>query len=316
MNILVTGSSGFIGFHLIKNLLKIGHRVVGIDNHNNYYKIELKQQRRSELKHKNFTFFEQDINAISINNQEFDLAINLAAQAGVRVTKSKEYLYENSNVKGFESFCNFCVKNKIKKIIYASSSSVYSDEGNNSFKEDYTDLSPKSVYGKSKLKNEQFASIISKREDLSIIGLRFFSVYGPYGRPDMAYYLFANSLLKSDPIILNNRGKMHRDMTYIDDIVDGILLSIEYMFNTELTQYHEIFNLGNNKPIQTIDLLNIISKILDIQPKIFHASTKFESKFTLADMTKSRELLGYNPKTNFDKGIKQFIDWYKEYEII
>ena len=174
MKVLVTGSSGFIGFHLIKNLLNSGHEVVGIDDHNDYYSPALKLERLALLSSKNFSFHLLDINNITLKDRNFDLAINLAAQAGVRVSKDKEYLYESSNIQGFKSFCDFCKEKDINKIIYASSSSVYSDTDMGKFRENETSLKPKSKYGKSKLSNEIYASELIKAYDLSMVGLRFF----------------------------------------------------------------------------------------------------------------------------------------------
>ena len=231
MKILVTGSSGFIGHHLIKKLLSDGYSVVGVDNMNDYYCQSLKRERNKLIKSKKYKLMEYDLNDIDQiqGASDFELVINLAAQAGVRVSREQEYLYEHSNVKGFKSLCNFCADNGIKKIIYASSSSVYSDNGKNKFVETQTNLSPKSLYGKSKLSNEELASKLVKNMNNDMIGLRFFSVYGPLGRPDMAYYSFTNAL-KKQVIKLNNSGAMFRDMTFIDDIVSGILKATDYIF--------------------------------------------------------------------------------------
>lgn len=315
MKVLVTGSAGFIGSSVVIKLLERGDTVFGIDNHNDYYDVRLKKLRMKALKHKNYFFFQQDINSISLNNEEFDLAINLAAQAGVRVSKNHEHLYEQTNVKGFKSFCQYCVNNGISKIIYASSSSVYSDSGTGKFSENLTQLSPKSKYGQSKLQNEKYAlELIEKDLISSIIGLRFFSVYGPYGRPDMAYFLFADALLKGTPIVLNNHGTMFRDMTYIDDIVDGIVRSINYISKNTSKKTNEIFNLGNDAPIETIHLLRTLEQILSKKALVINRLTKNESLYTHADIRKAKKILGYKPKTNLEEGIQIFIDWYKKYE--
>ena len=314
MKILVTGSSGFIGFHLVKKLIEDDHIVTGIDNHNDYYDSRLKEKRLKLLAHKNFSFHKCDLDKISSINGDFDIAINLAAQAGVRVKKEKEYLYEVSNIKGFESFCNFCKEKGISKVIYASSSSVYSDQEKNEFSETHTALEPKSLYGKSKLANEKLANEISKKYKISFIGLRFFSVYGPYGRPDMAYYLFANNIAKNKENILFNRGNMARDMTYISDIIEGINSSINYLNQTENITINEIFNLGNNTPIKTSHLLQSIEKNLFKKSKIRNQDSINESLHTHANIEKAKKLLGYSPKVKFEDGIKEFINWYKKYE--
>ena len=316
MKILVTGSSGFIGFHLIKKLLKAGHNVIGVDDHNDYYNPELKLKRLALLNKKNFTFHQQDINRICLNENNFDLAINLAAQAGVRVPKEKEYLYESSNIRGFESFCNFCKKTNINKIIYASSSSVYSDVNKDKFCEEETLLKPASIYGKSKLSNEKYASELIKSYNVSMVGLRFFSVYGPFGRPDMAYYSFTQAIKEKRALFLNNEGNMYRDMTYIDDIIQGILGAIDYALEPDSRNKNEIFNLGNDAPIKTTYLLNKIEKTLGKKALIHHFTTENENIKTHADITKAKNLLGYNPKVSFDQGIERFLDWHKQNENI
>ena len=316
MKILVTGSSGFIGFHLIKKLLSSGHEVVGRDDHNDYYNPDLKLKRLALLESKNFSFHLLDINGISVKDRNFDLAINLAAQAGVRVSKDKEYLYESSNIVGFQSFCNFCIENDINKILYASSSSVYSDTDKGKFCEHKTSLNPKSKYGKSKHLNEIHASELVKTFDLSMVGLRFFSVYGPFGRPDMAYYSFTKAIKENKTIGLNNKGNMYRDMTFIDDVIQGTLGAIDYLFNLESKNKNEIFNLGNDAPIKTSYLLHKIEKIIGKKALIEHFKTKNENIKTHADITKAKNLLGYDPKVSFNDGIERFLDWHKHYENI
>ena len=278
MKILVTGSSGFIGHHLIKKLLSDGYSVVGIDNMNDYYSPSLKRDRNKLIKSKNYKLIECDLNDINQiqDASDFELVINLAAQAGVRVSREQEYLYDHSNVKGFKSLCNFCAKNRITKIIYASSSSVYSGDGKNKFVETQTNLSPMSLYGKSKLSNELLASKLVKNMNIHMIGLRFFSVYGPLGRPDMAYYSFTNALKKQEVIKLNNSGAMFRDMTFIDDIVSGILKAINYIFQKNIAIKNEIFNLGTESPIETIKLLKILERKLRKKTKIQIIDTKNE----------------------------------------
>ena len=312
MRIFITGSSGFIGFHLVKKLLNDGHEVVGIDDHNDYYNPALKLKRLSLLDSNNFKFYETNINNIHISEENFDLAINLAAQAGVRVPKGKEHLYKYTNIDGFKSFCNFCKKNNINKILYASSSSVYSDIDEGKFCEASTPLKPKSKYGESKLFNEIFASNFLKSYDASIIGLRFFSVYGSFGRPDMAYYAFSKAIKDKQLITLNNNGNMYRDMTYIEDIVDGIFRAIDYVSSVQ--NKNEIFNLGNDTPIKIIDLLNRIEQIIGIKALIKPHKTENEAFKTHADITKAKNLLGYDPKVCFDEGIEKFLDWHRHYE--
>ena len=316
MKILVTGSSGFIGFHLIKRLLSAGHKVVGIDDNNDYYNPKLKYKRLALLDSKNFTSYECDINNISITEKNFDLALNLAAQAGVRVSKEKEFLYEHSNIKGFKSLCNFCKNNYINKIIYASSSSVYADIGNSKYCETSTPLIPKSIYGKSKLANEMHATELIKSDDLTLVGLRFFSVYGPYGRPDMAYYAFTKAIKEKETINLNNNGNMYRDMTYIDDIIDGIFGAIDYVMDPVNVNKNEIFNLGNDAPIKIEEMLHRLELIIERKAIIKTMISKNEAFITHADITKAKNLLGYDPKVCFAQGIEEFLDWHKHNENI
>ena len=310
MKILVSGSSGFIGYHLVKKLIKDGNQVIGVDNHNAYYDVELKKSRRDKLISKNFKFYLQDINDLSIEEKNIDLAINLAAQAGVRSIEKTEY--ENSNIRGFEAFCNFCKTYNIKKIIYASSSSVYSDSDTQIFNENETALAPKSLYGQSKLKNEIYASKLANESNISIVGLRFFSVYGPLGRPDMAYFLFSKKINNFETINLFNNGLMERDMTYIDDVVSGIMGSINFIQQNDQLK-NEIFNLGNNNPVLTKDLLIMLENKLNKKAKICFKETSNESKFTNADITKARKNLNYNPVIGVDEGLNKFISWFNDH---
>ena len=314
MKILVTGSSGFIGYHLTNKLLDLGYHVIGIDNHNDYYDVKLKEKRCEILLKKGLKFFHQDINQIKIKEKGIDIAINLAAQAGVRIEKRKNYLYEHSNINGYKNFCDFCLDQEVPKIIYASSSSVYSDNQGKKFTEGVTNLSPKSSYGISKLSNEEHSSHLLNSSDMEFIGLRFFSVYGPYGRPDMAYFLFTEALKKNLKIILNNEGKMERDMTYIDDIIDGIIRSVDLISGGLRGERHEIINLGNDMPITTLKLLRTLENKLMKYSKIQLKKTTTESKYTHADISKAKRLLGYKPKVCFEEGISKFLEWHEKYE--
>lgn len=314
MKILITGSSGFIGYSLSKRLLELGHEVTGIDNHNDYYSTQLKEARKNELLDKKIDFLLLDLNDLDKLKGNFDIAINFAAQAGVRVPKKHQKKYEDSNIIGFKSFYSFCISRKIKKIIFASSSSVYCDQLSTKFREDQSTLKPKSFYGETKLFNEEYAKKKSIEYDIDTIGLRFFSVYGPYGRPDMAYYKFAKAILLNKEIKLFNKGKMSRDMTYIDDIVDGILLSLKRISANSRKEKYEIFNLGRDNPISTLELLKIIEKKLGKKSNIKHFQSFQESSFTHANLDKSRKFLGYNPIFKIDEGIENFLEWLLIYE--
>ena len=312
MKILVTGSSGFIGFHLVNKLLDLGHEVIGIDNHNEYYDSNLKKERNKISIKKNLRFLNMDLNDLCIQDDDFDLAINLAAQAGVRVKKENEYLYKKTNIDGFQQLINQCIEKGIKKVIYASSSSVYSDAEEAKFSEYSSILKPKSLYGMSKLANEQIAEEASKNHNISLIGLRFFSVYGPWGRPDMAYYLFTEKIKRNEEVTLYNRGKMSRDMTFIDDIINGILASINLVLSKSNIK-HELINLGNDRPISTDKLLKTIEENLKLKALITIENSTNEAFFTHANIEKAKKTLAYKPKINFEDGIKQFLDWHEQY---
>ena len=312
MRILITGVAGFIGFHLAKKLIEQGHEIVGIDNINDYYDTNLKKSRLSILKSKNFEFNKLDINQVSSLNKSFDLVVNLAAQAGVRVPEEKKANYQHSNVNGFKKVVDYCIEHSIEKLIYASSSSVYDDSSSQSFSENDTDLKPKSLYGETKLFNEKYIEKLNSRIDC--IGLRFFSVYGPFGRPDMAYFSFTDSLKKGKPIKLHNSGSMARDMTFIDDAIDGIIKSIDFLMNSDKEIGNELFNIGNNYPILTSDLLKILESNLKLETQVETIIVSNESLYTHANLDKSKSMLGYNPKIRLEEGIKEFLNWHKTYE--
>ena len=310
MKIIITGVAGFIGFHLARVLSLKGFEVIGVDNLNNFYDLNLKKRRLDILKNHEIEFYDLDINQIESLNQDADLLINLAAQAGTRI-KSKE-TYIHSNIDGFKSILKYCYDKAIGKLIFASSSSVYDDSVKERFSEDNSKLSPKSFYGETKLENERLAKIACEETELKAIGLRFFSVYGPYGRPDMSYYIFTNNLIRNAPIELNNKGEMYRDFTYIDDIIDGIVKSIDLIKKTN--KKFDVFNLGSGNPIKTIDVLHTLEKKLKTKANIINKQTFNESSFTHADLLKSKKLLNYCPETSFEKGLDLFLDWYYSYE--
>jgi UDP-glucuronate 4-epimerase len=314
MKVLITGSSGFIGFHLSKKLINMGFSVYGVDNMNHYYDVELKKARLSILNENNSFFFEnEDITNISncYPDIEFDLIINLAAQAGVRLPVDKYKNYISSNIDGFLNVMNFALLRGCKKVIYASSSSVYGDakipfsEKDNAFK-------PKSFYGYSKLLNEKIANEFYQNHDISSIGLRFFTVYGEYGRPDMAYFSFLTSILNDKPITLFNDGCLARDMTYIDDILAGIESSISLISKEKMVK---IFNLGNSLPIKTINLVRKLEKLANRKAKINYEHIVDETIQTHACLLESQKFLDYNPKVKFDEGLEAFYNWYIKYYV-
>lgn len=320
MNILITGAAGFIGFHLSKKLLQNNkdYKVIGIDNLNSYYDVNLKKTRLKKLKkYENFSFHNIDIsNFDELKNlsEGIDVIVNLAAQAGVRIDDSQHHNYVNSNILGFLNIIMLAKEFNINSIVYASSSSVYSGLPSDVsvFNENQKLETPNSMYAISKLTNEMQAKLYSKRLGISFVGLRFFTVYGNYGRPDMAYYSFSDSLVSKKQITLFNNGEMSRDMTHVSDITDGIISSINYVFENK--HINEIFNLGNNKPVMTKYLLDMLSKNLKIKPLIKNEISRNEVLHTHADLSKSYDLLGYSPKVNIEDGIEMFLEWFKIYK--
>ena len=322
MKILVTGVAGFIGYHLTKNLITRNFDVVGIDNLNSYYDIELKKARLDNLNKINLRFYKIDIcdqkklkNIFSKNN--FDVIIHLAAQAGVRYSIEKPQEYIQSNINGFFNILELSRENKIKHLIFASSSSIYGENKNTSFEEGQITDSPKNLYAASKKSNELISYSYSNLFKLPCTGLRFFTVYGPWGRPDMAYFKFVKNIYDGKPIEIFGQGKMYRDFTYIDDIVEGILKILNNgppILNNKILNYTpwEIYNLGNNKSVSLEKFVNTIELLtkkkatkiyLDLQPG--------DMKFTLANISKAQNKLNFNPQTSIKDGLFKFIKWYK-----
>tara|TARA_B100002051_G_C16734215_1_gene640168 strand:+ start:1037 stop:1999 length:963 start_codon:yes stop_codon:yes gene_type:complete len=315
--ILVTGSSGFIGMHLCKKLLDDGYSVFGIDNMNNYYDLTIKEKRlKILLKYENFKFFEEDISDLNSIQPIFkeckpEKVVNLAAQAGVRYSLENPQAYIHSNIVGFMNILEVCREQKVKGFIYASSSSVYGGNKKIPFSiEDKVD-SPISIYAASKKANELMAHSYSHLYGLNTTGLRFFTVYGPWGRPDMSYYMFCDKVLKGKLISVFNDGDIYRDFTFIDDIIDGTISAIEKNYNCE------IFNLGNNVSENIMNMVHIIEKCLGKKAIIkFKDMQPGDVKKTHADIQYSKKQLDYNPITPLDEGIPKFIDWYKTYHQI
>lgn len=313
--ILVTGAAGFIGFHLSKSLLEDGFDVFGIDNLNNYYDSKLKQDRLDILgNYSNFDFKKIDIldkDSLQnvFNNFKPNKVVNLAAQAGVRYSLENPYAYIDSNIVGFLNIIELCRNNDVEGFIYASSSSVYG--GNNKIPfsvEDRVD-NPISLYAATKKTNELIAHSYSHLFDLHTTGLRFFTVYGPWGRPDMAMYLFADKIFQNKPIQVFNQGDMKRDFTYIDDIIQGTRSAIDKNYK------YEIFNLGNNRSEKLMDVIGLLEKNLGKKAKInFKGMQPGDIKESFADISKSIDILNYKPTTNVDVGLKKFIDWYIDYK--
>lgn len=314
MSILVTGSAGFIGFHVSKELLELGEQVIGLDNINEYYSQDLKWMRNNILeKYENFTFFHKDIcDEKSLqkifNKNNIEKICHLAAQAGVRYSIENPLQYQRSNLEGFTNILEMARKFNIENLVFASSSSVYGGNNKVPFSVDDNINRPVSFYAATKVANEIMAYSYHHLYNIPMTGLRFFTVYGPWGRPDMAYYIFTDKIFRGESIDVYNHGDMKRDFTYIDDIVEGVILSINKKFN------FEIFNLGNNTPVNLLDFVNILEekigkrvekKMLPLQPG--------DMKVTFADISKSQKLLGFNPKIDINEGIRRFVEWYNNY---
>ncbi len=322
-NILVTGAAGFIGYHLIKSLCKDNHQVIGLDNLNDYYDKDLKLLRLKEIKSDAFKFFEVDINdeksLIKIFEEfKFDRVIHLAAQAGVRYSLINPIAYSDSNLSGFTKIIDLAKNFDIDHFVYASSSSVYGKSDKVPFKESDPIEGMVSLYAATKRSNELIASVYSHLYGMPTTGLRFFTVYGPFGRPDMAYFKFTKAIVENRPIQVFNHGNLFRDFTYIDDIVDGISKIhsvIPSKVGSEGNQFaSEVYNVGNGNPINLLDFIKELELNLDKSAeKILVDMQPGDVDKTFADIGKLNSAIGYEPKISFKDGIKIFIDWYKTF---
>ena len=314
MKILLTGTAGFIGFHTSLFLLKKNIHVFGVDNINDYYDVELKKRRLEILNsYENFHFLKanlEDVDKIELvfKNNEITHVINLAAQAGVRYSLTNPQAYISSNIEGFVNILELSHKYKIKKLVYASSSSVYGDSKKMPSSENDKTDSQISLYGATKKSNELMAHAYFKLYGLESVGLRFFSVYGPWGRPDMALFLFTDAIVKDRPINVFNKGQMQRDFTYIDDIVLGIHNSLS------LIKPFDIYNLGNNETVELLHLINLIEKNLGKTAEMkLLPMQKGDIQKSFADIDKASNDLNYKPSVSIERGVKEFIDWYKKF---
>jgi UDP-glucuronate 4-epimerase len=347
MNILLTGIGGFIGFHVTKSLLKKGHTVCGIDNINDYYDVNLKLSRLkclglniSDIKYnkkisskinQNLSFVKLDlkekdkINKI-FQNDSYDIVINLAAQAGVRYSLTNPYAYIDSNIYGFINILESCRHNSVKHLVYASSSSVYGLNELMPFSTHHNVDHPISLYAASKKSNELMAHTYSHLYGLPTTGLRFFTVYGPWGRPDMALFIFTKAILEDKPIEIYNNGMMQRDFTYIDDIVEGVIKtalripkgnSMWSAVNPDPSSSpspYKIYNIGNNSPVQLLDFITAIENALKKRAKKnLLPMQPGDVPATYADVTDLVEDIGYKPDTSITEGINNFIVWYRDY---
>ena len=312
--ILITGAAGFIGSHLSQALLEDGFEILGIDNINNYYDTKLKINRLENLKnYENFKFKKVDISDYSNLSKCFNdfnpkKVVNLAAQAGVRYSIENPFAYSQSNLIGFLNIIELCRHNNVEGLIYASSSSVYGGNENIPFSIYDKASKPLSLYGATKRANELIAYSYSHLYGLNTTGLRFFTVYGPWGRPDMAMMIFANKIIKGEKLPVFNNGNMKRDFTYIDDIIAGTKSAIIENFD------YEIFNLGNNKSEKLMDMISIIENELGKKALIdFLPMQLGDVKESFADIEYSQKKLNYVPNTSINVGIPKLISWFKDY---
>ena len=339
MKILVTGAAGFIGSFLTKRLLETtDNQIIGIDNMNNYYDVSLKEARLDMLnKFGKFTFIKGDISDKGFidklfNEYKFDIVVNLAAQAGVRYSIDHPDVYIESNIIGFYNILEACRYNPVKHLVYASSSSVYGGNKKVPFSTDDKVDNPVSLYAATKKADELLAHAYSKLYNIPTTGLRFFTVYGPMGRPDMAYFSFTNKLIKCETIEIFNYGNCKRDFTYVDDIVEGIIRVMNKAPEKKdgadglpIPPY-KIYNIGNNKPENLLDFVQILSEELvkaGVLPKDFDfdahkklvAMQKGDVPITFADTSDLEKDFGYKPSTSLREGLRKFSEWYYEYYI-
>lgn len=330
-NILVTGAAGFVGSFLSKEMMEQGHTVIGIDNINDYYDVNLKHDRLEMLnKYENFTFVKLDISdkeAVDALFAEYKPAIvvNLAAQAGVRYSIENPDAYIKSNINGFHNILEACRNYPVEHLLYASSSSVYGSNKKVPFEEtDFVD-NPVSLYAATKKSNELMAHTYSHLYDIPATGLRFFTVYGPMGRPDMAYFKFANMFFNDEAIHIYNDGDftndLYRDFTFVDDIVDGIIGLMDVPpVKTEDAAAHTVFNIGNNDPVKLMDFITSLETALSNSlgrevefEKIYEPIKPGDVPATYANTEKLQAAIGYKPDTSILDGLQKFTDWYVEY---
>jgi len=318
MKYLVTGAAGFIGMYTAKRLLAAGHEVVGLDNLNSYYEPELKRYRLEQLKpFANFRFVKLDLAdregmAALFKAEQFERVIHLAAQAGVRYSIEAPFDYIDSNLVGMTTILEGCRNNDVQHLVYASSSSVYGMNDKIPFSETDQVDNPVSLYAATKKANELMAHSYSKLYSIPTTGLRFFTVYGPAGRPDMAPWLFTEAIIKGEPIKVFNQGKMMRDFTFVDDIVEGVVRIQDVVPQTDVP--YALFNIGNNEPIQLSRFIQAIETACGKEAeKIMLGMQPGDVERTYADTRRLEDIVGYKPQTEIEDGIQRFVDWYKTY---
>jgi len=331
-DVLVTGAAGFIGFHLSKRLLASGCSVTGVDNVNDYYDVTLKEARLAQLTDfDRFTFFRTDLSDSKglekiFSQRKYDVVVNLAAQAGVRYSLINPQAYVNANLTGFVNILECCRHNEVPHLVFASSSSVYGANTKMPFSVHHNVDHPVSLYAASKKANELMAHTYSHLFGLACTGLRFFTVYGPWGRPDMALFLFTKAILAGEPIQVFNHGKMQRDFTYIDDIVEGVTRVMGRRPDPDPswsgdnpdpgTSYarYKIYNIGNNNPVELIRFIEVIEETLGMKATMdFMDLQPGDVPATYADVDDLINDVGFKPATSIEAGIREFISWYKTY---
>ncbi|MDG2359057.1 MAG: NAD-dependent epimerase [Planctomycetaceae bacterium] len=333
--VLVTGAAGFIGFHLTQNLLARGDEVVGLDNLNDYYRVQLKQDRLSQLAgHDNFQFIEMDLADRKrmpgvFKSEQFDVVVNLAAQAGVRYSLENPHAYIDANVVGFTNVLEGCRHNGVKHLVYASSSSVYGGNTTMPFSIHHNVDHPISLYAATKKANELMSHTYSHLYGLSTTGLRFFTVYGPWGRPDMALFLFTEAIVAGKPINVFNNGKMQRDFTYVADIVEGITRVADNTAaaNSDWSSAtpdpatsaspYRVYNIGNNQPVELMYLIEVLEDCLGMKAeKNFMEMQPGDVPATFADVDDLIRDVDFKPATPIETGVANFVEWYREYHSV
>lgn len=338
MKILVTGAAGFIGFHTVKRLLERGDEVVGLDNINDYYDVNLKYARLAEtgiekkrikynetvqsVRYANYKFIKINLEDREelpklFKRERIERVINLAAQAGVRYSIINPFAYIDSNLVGFTNILECCRHNRIEHLVYASSSSVYGASDKVPFSEDDKVDNPVSLYAATKKANELMASAYSRLYDLSITGLRFFTVYGPWGRPDMAPMLFTQAIMNGEPIKVFNNGDLKRDFTYIDDIVEGVIRVLDRIPEMGVDRKHIVYNIGCSDPVKLMDFIEALETAVGRgAEKVFCPMQQGDVFQTYADTTMLEKNIGYKPSIGLNDGIGKFIEWYNKYNSV
>ena len=317
MKILLTGSAGFIGMHVARRLVDLGHVVAGVDNLNDYYDVQLKRDRHAELG--SLAGFQAHVLDLTdapalrqlFEAERFDSVCHLAAQAGVRYSLDHPEAYQKANLEAFVNVLENCRHQKIKRLVYASSSSVYGGNTKMPFAETDRVDHPVSLYAATKKANELMAHTYTHLYGLQTVGLRFFTVYGPWGRPDMALWMFTDKLLRGESIRVFNHGRMQRDFTYIDDIVRGVVASLTV---EDLAPY-EVINLGNNNPENLLDMISVLSETIGVEPQMKMLPMQpGDVPATCANIELAGRKLGYKPTTPISEGIPKFVDWFTTYQ--